>query len=64
MVQAKEDLAAEDARITAERAALDAQAQRIHAQTFRLTQDQNASNEVMRRKYQKTQSRLPSVYDP
>ena len=59
MVQAKEDLAAEDVRITAERAALDAQAQRIQAQTFRLTQDQNASNEVMRRRYQKIQSRLP-----
>ena len=64
MVQAKEDLAADDVRITAERAALDAQAQRIQAQTFRLTQDQNASNEVMRRRHQKTQSRLPSVYDP
>ena len=31
MVQAKEDLAAEDVRITAERAALDVQAQRIQA---------------------------------
>ena len=64
MVHAKEDLAVEDVRITAERAALDAQAQRIQAQTFRLTQDQNASNEVMRRRHQKTQYRLPPVYDP
>ena len=64
IVQAKEDLAAEDVRMTAERAALDAQAQRIQAQTFRLTMDQNASNEVMRRRYQKTQSRLPLIYDP
>ena len=63
-MQAKEDLAAEDVRITIERAALDAQAQRIQAHTFRLTMDQNASNEVMRRRYQKTQSRLPLVYDP
>ena len=64
MVQAKEDLAAEDVRITAERAALDVQAQQIQAQTFQLTQDQNASNEVMRRRYRKTHSRFPSVYDP
>ena len=26
--------------------------------------DQNASNEVMRRRYQKAQSQLPPVYDP
>ena len=63
-MQAKEDLAAEDVKMTAERAALDAQAQRIQAQTFRLTMDQNASNEVMRRRHQKAQSRLPPVYDP
>ena len=64
MVQAKEDLAVEDVRITVERGALDVQAQQIQAQTFRLTQDQNASNEVMRRRHQKTQSQLPPVYDP
>ena len=64
MVQDKEDLVAEDVRITAERATLDVQAQRIQAQTFRLTQDQNVANEVMRRRHQKTQSRLPRVYDP
>ena len=58
MVQAKEDLAAEDVRITAERAALDVQAQQIQAHDFWLTQDQNAANEVMRRRHQKTQSRL------
>ena len=39
IVQAKEDLAAEDVRITAERAALDLQAQQIPAHTFRLSQD-------------------------
>ena len=43
-----------------ERAALDAQAQRIQADSFRPTLDQNASNEIMRRRHQ---SRLPSVYD-
>ena len=57
LVKAKEDLAAE-------RAALDAQTQLIQAQSFQLTMDQNASNEVMRRRHQKTQSRLPPVYDP
>ena len=39
MAQAKEDLPVEDVRITAERVALDLQAQQIHAHTFRLTQD-------------------------
>ena len=42
--QAKADLAVENARMTAERAALDAQA-------YRLMLDQNASHEVMKRKY-------------
>ena len=64
MAQAKEDLVAEDVRITTEREALDLQAQQTQAHTFRLTQDQNATNEVMRRRHQKTQSRLPPVYDP
>src|SRR3954467_12403491 len=44
ITQAKADLAAEDTRMTAERAALDAQA-------YKLMLDQNASQEVMRRKY-------------
>ena len=61
IVQAKEDLAAEDVRMTVEWAALDAQAQWIQSQAFQLMMDQNASNEVMRRRYQKTQSRLPPV---
>ena len=64
LAKAKEDLAAEGIRMTAERAALDAQTQLIQAQSFRLTMDQNASNEVMRRRHQKAQSRLPPVYDP
>ena len=64
MAQAKEDLAAEDVWITTERAALDVQAQQIQAHIFRLTQDQNAANEVMRRRHRKTQSPLPPVYDP
>src|SRR3954463_9274688 len=51
--QAKADLAAEEVRMTAERAALDAQA-------YKLMLDQNASQEVMRRKYR---SRLPSVFE-
>ena len=53
ITQAKADLAAEDARMTAERAALDAQA-------CSLMLDQNASHEVMRRKYR---SRLPPVFE-
>ena len=42
IAQAKEELAAENARMAMERAALDTQAQRIHAESFRLTLDQNA----------------------
>ena len=36
MVQAKENLAAEEVRMAAERAALDARAQQLQAETFRL----------------------------
>ena len=64
LVKAKEDLAAEGIRMAAERAALDAQTQLIQAQSFRLTMDQNASNEVVRRRHHKAQSRLSPVYDP
>src|SRR3954463_4583479 len=51
--QAKADLAAEETRMAAERAALDAQA-------YKLMLDQNASQEVLRTKYR---SRLPSVFE-
>ena len=64
MVQAKENLAAEEVRMAAERAALDVRAQQLQAETFRLLVDLNASNEVMRRRHQKTQSRLPLTLDP
>ena len=60
IAQAKVELAAENARMAAERAILNAQAQRIQADSYRLMVDQNASNEVLRRK---RQSRLPSVYE-
>ena len=53
VTQAKADLAAEDTRMAAERAALDAQA-------YRIMLDQSASNEVLKRRYR---SRLPPVYD-
>ena len=43
---------------------MDARAQQLQAETFRLSVDLNASNEVMRRRHQKTQSRLPLAYDP
>ena len=60
IAQAKAELAAEEARMDEERAALDARSQEIQAQNYRLTLDQNASNEVMIRKYR---SRLPPVYE-
>ena len=60
IAQAKEDLAVEDARMTVELAVLEAQAQRIQADSFRLSLDQNASNDVMRRRHR---SRLPPVYE-
>ena len=53
ITQAKTDLAAEDTRMAAERAALDTQA-------YRLMLDQSASHEVMRRK---NRSRLSSVFE-
>ena len=52
ITQAKADRAVEDTRMTAERAALDAQA-------YRLMLDQSVSHEVMRRKHR---SRLPPVF--
>lgn len=60
ITQAKADLAAEEARMAEERAALDAQSQLIQVQNYRLMLDQNASNDVMRRKYL---SRLPQIYE-
>ena len=53
ITQAKADLVAEDTRMAAERAALDAQA-------YRLMLDQSASHEVMRRKHR---SGLPPVFE-
>ena len=53
ITQAKADLGAEDTRIAAERAALDAQA-------YRIMLDKSASNEVLKRRHR---SRLPPVYD-
>ena len=54
IVQAKADLAAEKDRMAAERAALDAQA-------YKLMLDQNASQEVLKRKHR---SCLPLGFDP
>ena len=53
ITQAKADLAAENARMATERAELEAQA-------YRLRLDQNASEEVMRRRYR---SHLPPSYE-
>ena len=53
IAQAKADLAAENTRMAAEQAELDAQA-------YQLMLDQNASNDVMRRRYR---SHLPPVYE-
>lgn len=60
ITQAKADLAAEETRMAEERAALDAQVQRIQAKNYQLLMDQNASNQVFRRRYQ---SRLPADYN-
>ena len=51
MVRAKENLATEETQLVAERATLDACAQQLQAETFRLSVDLNASNEVMRRRH-------------
>ena len=64
IVQAKENLAAKDDRMAAEQVALDAQAQQLQSEAFQLSMNLNASNEVMRRRHQKTQSCLPLTYDP
>jgi len=64
IAQAKEALAAEDTRLATEWAALDARAQRLQLEAYQLTMSLNASNEVMRRRHQKTQSRLPPNYNP
>ena len=50
--------------MAAERAALDARAQQLQLEAFRLMMDLSASNEVMKRRHQKTQSCLPLTYDP
>ena len=60
IAQAKEDLNTEHTRMETERAALERGAQRIQAENFRLSLDQNASNVVFNRRHQ---SRLPTVYD-
>ena len=60
ITQAKEDLAAEETRMADERAALDAQSQGIKTENCRLMLDQNASNDVLRRRHR---SRLPPVYE-
>ena len=53
-------MAAEETRMAEERAALDAQVQRIQAENYQLMLDQNASNDVLRRSHR---SRLPPVYE-
>ena len=51
ITQAKEDLAAEETKMAEERDASDAQAQTIQAENYQLLLDQNASNEVLRRRH-------------
>jgi hypothetical protein len=60
IAQAKEEFNAENTRMATKRAALDAASQRIQAENFWLSLDQNASNAVLRRRHQ---SRLPPEYD-
>ena len=54
IAQAKEALAAEDTRLATEQVALDAWAQRLQSEAYQLMMSLNASNEVMRRRHQKT----------
>ena len=54
IARAKETLAVEDTRLATERATLDVRAQQLQAEAFQLTLSLNASNEVMRRRHQKT----------
>ena len=58
--QAKEDLNAENTRTATERAALEREAERIKAESFRLSLDWNASNAFFNRRHA---SHLPLVYD-
>ena len=60
ITQSKADLAAEEIRMTEERAASDAQAQRIQAENYRLLMDQNASNELFKRRHR---PHLPADYN-
>ena len=60
ITQAKEDLVAEETRMADERATLDAQTQWIQAENYRLMLDENASNDVLRRRQR---SRLSPVYE-
>ena len=53
-------MAAEETRMAEEQSDLDAQAQRIQAENYRLMLEQNASNDVLRRRHR---SRLPPVYE-
>ena len=60
MSKAREDLEAENVKMTTERAALEADTQRIRDEAFRLNLDQNASNAVFQRRYH---SRLPPQFE-
>ena len=61
IAKAQEDLNAENARMVTERAKMDAKSQRMRAEAFRLSLDQDASNDVLRRRHQ---TRLPLHYEP
>ena len=52
IARAKEDLNAENARMATERALMDAESQRIRAEAFRLSLDQNVSNVVFSGRHQ------------
>ena len=60
ITEAKEDLKAENTRMTTERAALEREAERIQAKKIRLSLDRNTSNTVFNRRHA---SRSPPVYD-
>ena len=60
VAKAQEDLNTENVRMATEWAQIDAESQRIRAEAFHLSLDQDASNVVLHRRHQ---TRLPLQYE-
>lgn len=61
MTKVQEDINVDDTRTTVLQAQINAEAERVKTEAWRLNLDQNASNAVYRRRYQ---SHLPPCYEP